>query len=39
MVASKLDIINAFVRVGPQAEKLLQGSIKVINLNENVIII
>lgn len=38
MVASKLDIINAFVRVGSQAEKLLQGSIKVINLNEIVII-
>ncbi|XP_025411035.1 Bloom syndrome protein homolog isoform X1 [Sipha flava] len=28
MVASKLDIINAFVRVGSQGEKLLQGSIK-----------
>lgn len=29
MVASKIDIINAFVRVGPEAEKLLRGSIKV----------
>jgi len=30
MVASKVDIINAFVRVGPEAEKLLRGSVKVI---------
>lgn len=31
MIASKVDIINAFIRVGPEAEKLLQGSVKVIN--------
>lgn len=30
MIASKVDIINAFVRVGPEAEKLLRGSVKVI---------
>lgn len=30
LVTSTLDIINAFVRVGPEAEKLLRGSIKVI---------
>jgi len=30
MVASKVDIINAFVRVGPEADKLIRGSIKVI---------
>lgn len=29
MVASKVDIINAFVRVGPEADKLLQGLVKV----------
>ncbi|XP_022183329.1 Bloom syndrome protein homolog [Myzus persicae] len=28
MVASKVDIINAFVRVGPEADKLIRGSIK-----------
>ncbi|XP_050543933.1 recQ-like DNA helicase Blm [Daktulosphaira vitifoliae] len=28
MVASKTDIINAFVRVGPEAEKLLRGNVK-----------
>ncbi|XP_050434799.1 recQ-like DNA helicase Blm isoform X2 [Adelges cooleyi] len=28
MVASKIDIINAFVRVGPEAEKLFRGSVK-----------
>lgn len=37
MVASKVDIINAFVRIGPEAEKLLQGSVKVISF-ENFII-
>lgn len=30
MIASKVDIINAFVRAGPEAEKLLRGSVKVI---------
>lgn len=29
MIASKVDIINAFVRVGPEAEKLLKGLVKV----------
>lgn len=29
MVASKVDIINAFVRVGPEADKLIRGSVKV----------
>ncbi|XP_025200785.1 Bloom syndrome protein homolog isoform X2 [Melanaphis sacchari] len=28
MVASKIDIINAFVRVGPEADKLIRGSVK-----------
>lgn len=30
MIASKVDIINAFVKVGPEAQKLLKGSVKVI---------
>lgn len=30
LVSSTLDIINAFVRVGPEAEKLLRGLVKVI---------
>lgn len=30
MVASKVDIINAFVRVGSEAEKLFSGLVKVI---------
>lgn len=34
MVASKVDIINAFVRVGPEAEKLLRGSVKVLKIAE-----
>lgn len=35
MIASKVDIINAFVRVGPEAEKLLRGSVKVIYFKLN----
>jgi len=31
MIASKVDIINAFIRVGPEAEKLLGGKVKVSN--------
>lgn len=39
MIASKVDIINAYVRVGSEADKLLQGSVKVIDLNSTYLII
>lgn len=33
MVASKFDVMNAYIRIGPEAEKLLAGLVKVINFN------
>lgn len=29
VVANKSDIMNAYIRIGPGAEKLLNGSVKV----------
>lgn len=29
MIASKSDIMNSYIRIGPEAEKLLTGPVKV----------